>query len=91
MLPLTCLARFRARARRCARSAPGKWLNREKWTSKQNQRARVALEMTCSPGSISPIFFNEIKRVDLTSDTPVGSDRAYTLMMMNYSCEPPPC
>ena len=34
MPPLTRFARFRARAHRCARSAPEKWPNREKRTSK---------------------------------------------------------
>ena len=50
MPPLTRLARFRARARRCARSAPEKRPNRGKWTSKMNPECAICPRTTLTRG-----------------------------------------
>ena len=62
MPPLTRLARLRARARRCARSAPEKRPNREKWTSKAIHRVRIALEWLWSGVDITQLT-NTIHRL----------------------------
>ena len=70
MPPLTRLARFRARARRCARSsAPETRPNCGKWTSKMNP-ARSNCPRAILTQVKKPDLLIRLKRADLTSDTP---------------------
>ena len=57
MPPLTRLARFRVRARRCARSAPEKPPNCGKWTSKMNPACANCPRTTLTRGQQARLFY----------------------------------